>query len=153
MPIYRKYCSRTRSYKIYRGVRGRTARASGRRRSAAGRHTQYGSRVCAFVQQHHPTVYEIVQHEGVHAGTSSYHMNCSMPRPTEMTYIASYSVGFRQQRNVDLREHITYTTLVVSSPDLRYLEGRFFPRAFNANSRVVLHFPNVSRVGRLLSDN
>ena len=48
----------------YRGVRGRTTRASGRTRSAAGRHTWYASRV-------YPTVYEIVEHNGVHAGTSS----------------------------------------------------------------------------------
>ena len=35
---------------LYRGVRGRTARSSGRMRSAARRHTYYGSRVYAFVQ-------------------------------------------------------------------------------------------------------
>ena len=47
-----------------------------------------------------------------------------------MTCILSYSVRLRQQRNIDLHEHITCTTLVVSS-DVRYLEGRFFHGVFS----------------------
>ena len=46
-------------------------------------------------------------------------------------YTLSYSVRLRHPRNIDLREHITYTTFAVSSPDLRYLEGRFFPQGFS----------------------
>ena len=97
-----------------------------------------------------PRCTEIVQHEGVHAGTSSYHMSYSMRARVEITYILSYTARLRQQRNIDWREHITYT-LVVSSLDLRYLEGRLCPRGFIFFPRVVLYFPKVPRVGRLLT--